>query len=85
MRKTQQVSETADSRSGGAATVGTGAPLIERLVQLVRRPRKAVAGHDAKGATSTGEGRPDRASNSTPSTIDAGLTRGASLFLGGRR
>lgn len=92
MRKTEQISETADSRSTGAAThgapptVGAGAPLIRQLIRLVRpRPPKAVAGEDVNdAATPRGRGT-DHASDAVRSPMDTGITRGASLWFGARR
>jgi len=92
MRKTKQVSAPAGSRSAGATThgaspaVGAGVPLIGNLIRLLRfRSRKAVAGEDANDAVSPRGRRPDHASDSARPPINAGITRGASLWFGGRR
>lgn len=63
-----------------------GTPLTGRLFRLVRlRSRRAAAGADANDATSTRWSRPDHAPEEARSPMDAGLTRGASLFFGGGR
>jgi hypothetical protein len=92
MRKTKQVGETAGNRSAGAATheapptVGAGAPLIGKLIRLVRlRSHKAVAGEDANDAVSPSGRKLDHDAEVARSSIEAGLTRGASQFFSGRR
>jgi hypothetical protein len=89
MRKTVQANETADDRLAGAAThEGTlsGGPRIPFVGNLIRRvrlwTRKAVAGRDLKDTGSLQDRRPDPGSDVARSSMEAGLTRGASLLFG---
>ena len=92
MRKTAQISEIADSRSTGVATPGVppaggaGSTFIGKLIRRAWfRPHKAAVGDDANDAASPRGKGTDHASNAARSPIDAGITRGASLWFGGRR
>jgi hypothetical protein len=88
--QTTQDNETDGDRSAGAIThgvppgIGSNAPFIGDLLRLVRlRSRKAVAGEVADVAISPQGRRPDHASDAARSSMEAGITRGASLLFGG--
>jgi hypothetical protein len=92
MRKTTRTNETTDDRSAGAitsegtATIGSGTTFIGNLLRLARlRSRKAVAGRDLEDTSSLQDRKPDHGTDVARSSMEAGLTRGASLLFGGRR
>ena len=89
MRNTGQANETADDRLAGAAThegtlsVGPGIPYVGNLIRFVRlRPRKAVDKKALEGTISARAIRPDHGSDAARSSMEAGLTRGASVLFG---
>ncbi|MBA2715218.1 MAG: hypothetical protein H0U55_16920 [Rubrobacteraceae bacterium] len=91
MRKTTQTNEMADDRSAGVATheatpgMGSGVSFVGSLLRLARlRSRKVIAEKDP-GDTTSLRGRPDPASDAARASMEAGLTRGASLLFGNRR
>jgi len=89
MRKITQANETTDERSAGAVTsegtptIGSGTTFIGNVLRLARlRSRKVVAGRDLKDTGSLQDRRPDHGSDVARSSLEAGLTRGASLLFG---
>jgi hypothetical protein len=89
MRKITQANETTDERSTGVVTsegtptIGSGTTFIGDVLRLARlRARKAVAGRDLKGTGSLQDRRSDHGSDVARSSMEAGLTRGASLLFG---
>lgn len=90
-RKATQTNEMADDRSDGAATdegtpaMGSGVSFIGSLLRLARlRSRKAMAAKDPRETISPRR-KPDPGSDVARSSMEAGLTRGASLLFGSRR
>ena len=89
MRNTGQANETADDRLAGAAThegtlsVGPGIPFVGNLIRRARLwTRKAVDKKDREGTISARARRPDPGSDAARSSMEAGLTRGASVLFG---
>jgi len=89
MRKTTQINQMADDLSAGVAThegtPGSGVSLIGSLLRLARlRSRKAIA---EKGPEDTISPRRnwDPSFDAARVSMEAGLTRGASLLFGSRR
>jgi hypothetical protein len=86
MKKTTQANGAADDRSAGllmrgAPSIGPEVPYVGGLLRLVRlRSRKAVKETDDT-APSRGR-RPDHGSDVARTSMEAGLTRGASLLFG---
>ena len=89
MRKITLGNETTDERSAGAVTsegtltIGSETTLIGNVLRLARlRSRKVVTGRDLKDSGSLRDKRPDHGSDVARSSLEAGLTRGASLLFG---
>lgn len=87
MRKTTQANEATENRSAGVVTPGApaviGPGVIGSLLRLVwLRPR--LAGRDA-GDVIAARKRADQGYDAARSSMEAGLTRGASLLVGSRR
>ena len=86
MRKTIQADETAENRSADVVTpgaptgVGLGVPFIGGLLRLARL-RSRVAGEEAGDVSPPRRADQDLAASR--SSMEAGLTRGASLLFGG--
>ena len=85
MRKTAQADEAAENRSVGVVTpgsppgVGRGVPFIGGLIRLARL-RSRVAGKEAGDVVPPR--RDDRDFDTARTSMEAGLTRGASLLFG---
>jgi len=86
MRKTARANEATENRSAGVVTSGAppgiGPGVIGSLLRLARlRPRSA--GKDAFDVIPPR--RADQGYDAARSSMEAGLTRGASLLFGSRR
>ena len=85
MTPTTQANQTANYRSTGAPTrgnssvIGSGIPLIGRLLR--RRSRKAVATMEADDASTSRRARPHHEPEALRSSMEAGITRGVSVFF----
>ncbi len=91
MREKTQTNEMADARFAGAVTqevtpgMGSGVSLIGSLLRLARlRSRKSIAEKGPKDTISTHRNW-DPSSDAARASMEAGLTRGASLLFGSRR
>lgn len=91
MRTTTQTDQVANGRSAGAAPhqdapgMGPDVSFVGRLLRLARLHSSEAVAEKPHKDTMPSCGRQDPGSDVARASMEAGLTRGASVLFGGRR